>query len=210
MADCPVCLIPMHVLRPGKEMSLDHCHRCGGIWCDPARYVPLERQQKVIAQQVLSQYGGQKTWSALCHFCHEMISRDAVSCEHCGKSNRIPCPACGENMAFKNHKGVRLDQCRQGHGIWLDHHELDALWGLYARSRQTHAVSGGVIADRITDITPEIALDVVLAASDIEALSGTVSGVTSGVAAGAEGITEASGHVFSFLMEIIGSVFEGL
>lgn len=37
------------------------------------------------------------------------------------------CPRCGTPLEITHMKGVAVDGCPQGHGLWLDKHELEQI-----------------------------------------------------------------------------------
>ena len=37
------------------------------------------------------------------------------------------CPRCNTGLKVDEHKGIEVDQCPKGHGMWLDYPELDQL-----------------------------------------------------------------------------------
>jgi hypothetical protein len=37
------------------------------------------------------------------------------------------CPRCGDTLQALDRQGVALDECPAGHGLWLDHGELEQL-----------------------------------------------------------------------------------
>jgi hypothetical protein len=39
------------------------------------------------------------------------------------------CPRCGKTLAQRKVRGVTIDQCGDGHGVWLDAGELEHLGG---------------------------------------------------------------------------------
>jgi hypothetical protein len=48
------------------------------------------------------------------------------------------CPACGETMVREEYglaSLVMVDRCEQGHGVWLDKGELEAIEEFYLRER---------------------------------------------------------------------------
>jgi hypothetical protein len=39
------------------------------------------------------------------------------------------CPKCAGHLRTREHLGVTIDECPAGHGIWLDHGELEQIAG---------------------------------------------------------------------------------
>jgi Zn-finger nucleic acid-binding protein len=40
----------------------------------------------------------------------------------------MTCPDCGRSLSREQHHGVRIDICRDCHGMWFDHGELETYW----------------------------------------------------------------------------------
>ncbi len=41
---------------------------------------------------------------------------------------RMRCPKCGDRLNVRHKLDVEIDECPQGHGVWLDMGELDKLF----------------------------------------------------------------------------------
>jgi hypothetical protein len=53
----------------------------------------------------------------------------------------IKCPRCGGELKEQHVEDVKIDECRDCHGVWLDPGELDQL----RRVNKARGVSGGVL-----------------------------------------------------------------
>ena len=42
-------------------------------------------------------------------------------------TGQATCPRCGTPLEITHLKGVAVDACPKGHGLWLDQHELDQI-----------------------------------------------------------------------------------
>ena len=104
---CPVCSMPM----VGYELDgieLDRCVDCRGIWLDAG-------ELEYIAEQAGAEPGGLS--AAL---------RAARGKRHGARR----CPRCGRKLDIiflGPGQSVEVDRCRHGHGLWLDHGELEKL-----------------------------------------------------------------------------------
>ncbi len=73
---------------------------------------------------------------------HEMrVKLDAERKKAERTAHRNKCPRCGGDLEEKHAEHVRVDECRECGGIWLDKGELDQL----QRVNRARGVSGGVL-----------------------------------------------------------------
>lgn len=49
--------------------------------------------------------------------------RSASDVEHA----HLSCPKCGERLASVDEHGVTVAECPSGHGLWVDHHQLETI-----------------------------------------------------------------------------------
>ena len=47
--------------------------------------------------------------------------------EHASASAQPSCPRCGTALQITQTKGVAVDACPNGHGLWLDQHQLEQI-----------------------------------------------------------------------------------
>ena len=52
------------------------------------------------------------------------------------------CPRCGADLKEQHVENVKIDECNDCGGVWLDHGELEQL----ARVNRARGVSGGVLS----------------------------------------------------------------
>ena len=109
---CPRCRSAMRSRTVGST-SLVECTNCGGLW---------------VAQQDLER---------ICEKAdeEELVSRALAGSQpaHPVDPTRgptyLPCPTCSDLMVRRNFggsSGILIDVCR-GHGVWLDHRELERI-----------------------------------------------------------------------------------
>jgi uncharacterized protein len=73
---------------------------------------------------------------------HEMrVKLDAERRKAERKAHQNKCPRCGGDLKEKQAEQVKIDECGDCGGIWLDKGELDQL----GRVNQARGVSGGVL-----------------------------------------------------------------
>jgi ribosomal protein L37AE/L43A len=73
---------------------------------------------------------------------HEMrVKLDAERKKAERKAHHNKCPRCGADLKERHAEHVRIDECTECGGIWLDKGELDQL----ARVNRARGVSGGVL-----------------------------------------------------------------
>ena len=97
-----------------STVSLDKCHHCDGLWLD-------EGEIKIIRNLDLDEV-------------EESLEREFGNPEvdiAPEKESFMRCPRCEDGRMHRHHISyyvpVRVDQCMECHGIWLDDGELDAL-----------------------------------------------------------------------------------
>ena len=69
----------------------------------------------------------------------EKLDADRKKLERSQHLNK--CPRCGTDLVEHQTEHVKVDECRECRGIWLDHGELEQL----RRVNQAWGVSGGVL-----------------------------------------------------------------
>ena len=104
--DCPVCRKPMVVLEL-KQVEIDHCICCGGIWLDAGELELLLEDSR-------------ERDSLLASFKPDKESRE--------KNRRCPiCLKMMEKVLVSTDKRVRIDRCRKNDGIWFNRGELEQI-----------------------------------------------------------------------------------
>ena len=104
--NCPVDRSVMIVLEL-DEIEIDYCLECKGVWFD-AGELELLLGDAALTEVLMS------------------------SMQKFAKSNekKRKCPICGKKMdkiICGEEKNILIDECRNHHGLWLDHGELEAL-----------------------------------------------------------------------------------
>jgi len=224
---CPVCLGPKMekvVLQldgqtSPKQLVLDHCGRCGGVWFGAGEVQQLHRcESELLWREIVRR---EDPVSMRCHSCRSPIARDVEACEVCGWVVELDCPTCSRPLSVEEHAGMRLDYCRHCKGVWFDHNELAGIWrqemkAALARrpgSRAARAASEG--GDALLDalmFDPFLMYYGMHAGAHIagaaaEGLMHAGGGVAEGIGGVAEVAAEAASSVFETIVEIIAGIF---
>lgn len=222
---CPACLgVVLESAAVADGVTVRHCGRCGGTWLPRAQALRL---REVPDSAVRAMIRRADDAGFLCHDCHAPLERDAATCGGCGWPNALECPSCGRPMRRETRDGVTVDVCRPCTAVWLDHHELSVLWAAAATAAvavtpgASHAVSsaadaGGFLLDLLFYAPDVVGGAVHLAGAGVE-VAGQVGSAGLEIVANAPELAsglaaagEAAGGVFSFIVEVIGGVFDGL
>jgi Zn-finger nucleic acid-binding protein len=94
-----------------RNIELDYCHSCKGVWFDSGELELLLRSQGLEESKAF--------------FDGIFKSEEAVSSE-----NRRACPICGRKMRKTKTGGqpeILVDVCRDQHGLWFDGGEIGQL-----------------------------------------------------------------------------------
>ena len=96
-----------------EGVEIDQCPKCHGTWLD-------DKELGKIVQAQDSKFSPE--------IIHETMVRafEGVPAEE--RRTLDPCLKCGKAMVAVNYQygsGVIIDRCNDGHGIWLDAHELE-------------------------------------------------------------------------------------
>jgi Zn-finger nucleic acid-binding protein len=203
----------MEKLKPvrDRELVLDYCRRCGGVWFDAGEVRALrEARPKGLGSSVELR---ETAFRMPCHACHAPMDRDAIACAACGWKNRLDCPTCQRPLDRIERNGLTLDACRPCRGVWFDNHELAQIWNLeMRRNLPTVRQSDGsmVVANYFLLDAFLWAPDLVfLGASGVAHGAGAAAGAAVDIAgAGLSGVAETAGGVVEGAAEAAGSVFE--
>jgi hypothetical protein len=126
---CPACKNPMIVVEYQKT-ELDFCANCHGVWFDAG-------ELELLLEKTGS--GGEIT------YLHSLLqSKEATTTE---KKRR--CPICRRNMKkvnAGNGRGVLIDACGRGDGIWFDGGEVDQVVLILAERSHPGAGHGHVFS----------------------------------------------------------------
>ena len=197
-----------------RDLTLDLCRRCGGIWFEPGEFRLLRSGAHVeLGTRVVS-----SPHKARCHTCLAPVGRDAESCPACGAANTIDCPHCCRPTQRYTHDGISLDVCPACRGVWFDRHELSAIWTVaiatVIKDRGGSASGGpgpagdgaGFLLEALL-YTPDVGALVVegsheVAGSAIQAFAATPEAAAS--------VVEAAGVVFEALLRIVEAALDGL
>ena len=95
---CPECAQRFVIVQVGN-IAVDYCTRCKGCFFDPGELMAITHQPRDIP---------------------------ALNPTH--RHSRLRCPVCGEVMwetTFQRNQNLLVDRCPKGHGIYLQHGELE-------------------------------------------------------------------------------------
>lgn len=109
---CPECNVRMNQVQIGDGIEVERCPECDGIWLDHG-------ELKEILQERISERANPR----------DMAAAD--------RSHRM-CPDCDREL-FERHfinSRVRIDQCIQCAGIFLDGGELEQIRGFIEQAEE--------------------------------------------------------------------------
>ncbi|HYR09708.1 MAG TPA: zf-TFIIB domain-containing protein [Longimicrobium sp.] len=220
--ECPACLgVPLEVMRFTHGASVRHCRRCGGTWIVRGQ---IPRLRTVSSQVMRTIIRRAEDAGFLCHACHVPMDRDAAECEACGRDNALECPDCGKPLRRQTERGVTVDVCGPCEAVWLDHHELSAIWAGAATLAVAQASSGNNLAltpdADLLEIfvhAPDLAVGAVRGAAhaaqaSVEAAANApemLSAVPDALGALLEIAGNVAGAVFELILEVICGILEG-
>ncbi len=107
---CPTCKSDMIVVEYNK-IELDYCTDCQGVWFDSGELELLLESMNLESQNVF--------------FSNILSSEEAESSE-----KKRKCPICGQKMkktGIGQERGILIDVCQRGDGLWFDSGELGQL-----------------------------------------------------------------------------------
>ncbi len=195
-----------------RDLVLDLCPRCGGIWFDLGEVQLLRAGSRLsVPKATTARHRSQ------CHSCGSVIDRDAETCPSCDYPNHVDCPKCHGSMQRATHEGVVLDLCTKCRGVWFDAHEIAAVWSLALTAAVQRAVPLPVPKDGTTGGEVGLALveslayspDVALAIVDGAHALGASVEILAAAPEVAGAVAEAAGSVFGALVEIVGGILSG-
>jgi Zn-finger nucleic acid-binding protein len=114
MPVCPKCDVALLLARL-RDVEVDLCHRCRGLWLDAGELASLMRATGA--------------------------NRDDPLLRFLDQAGRVPpgrphlCPRCDRRLQeiVVEHQGktLTLDRCSRGHGLWFDAGELEQLLAMF-------------------------------------------------------------------------------
>jgi Zn-finger nucleic acid-binding protein len=117
--DLKLCPVDKTVLREisYESETLDFCSTCKGIWCDNDELQSIiENRDKIFTKNDFSNI--------------KAVESNAKNVSESEKIKTLSCVVCQEKMDRLNYSyssGIIVDRCRRGHGIWLDHSEIEQI-----------------------------------------------------------------------------------
>jgi Zn-finger nucleic acid-binding protein len=113
MPVCPKCDVALLLARL-RDVEVDVCHRCRGLWLDAGELQSLMRATGAASDdpllRFLEQAGAPAVRQYLCPRCDRRLS---------------------EIVAQQGDKTLTLERCPQGHGLWFDAGELEQLLAMF-------------------------------------------------------------------------------
>jgi Zn-finger nucleic acid-binding protein len=110
---CPKCHQALFVVR-FKEIELDFCSKCRGIWLDAGELEELMNKTGAVVSDPF-----------------KIFQTKAAS----KKNKKHLCPRCDQSLdeidISQGNSKLTLDRCPKGHGLWFDAHELQDLFEMY-------------------------------------------------------------------------------
>jgi len=215
---CPVCLgVSMEKVEVGRDrqLILDHCGRCGGIWFDAGELQRLRGRRAELLWKAIDRR--EQNFRMQCHSCHGFIERNAERCPSCEWKNVLDCPICQQPMEAATHHGVKLDACRSCKGVWFDHEELASIWRLELATsvgkRGTRSRPVGAVEDSALVVLEALSYSPWLALEGMH-VAGHVIGASGEALAHAPeavgGLVEVAGDAATSVFETIVDVISGL
>jgi Zn-finger nucleic acid-binding protein len=112
---CPKCDVPLFILH-FKDIEVDFCHRCCGLWLDAGELEALLQRTGARADDPLLKFQQQngmqpKGRPHLCPRCDAALHE--IQAQHSGAPM------------------LTLDKCPRGHGLWFDADELQQLLSMF-------------------------------------------------------------------------------
>ena len=114
IAVCPRCDVSMFLLH-FKEVEVDYCERCRGIWLDAGEL-----------EQLITTTGSD---------IHDPFLRLLDQNGSPSEAARCLCPRCDRKLHEFTVNHLVLDRCPRGHGLWFDANELHQLLTEFGASK---------------------------------------------------------------------------
>ncbi len=111
--NCPNCNTSSFALKEYETVQIDQCKTCYGIWLD-------HNELNAIVKNLVAEFNDSDIKNT--------ISNAFMGLPKNEKSKNRTCPKCNDKLNAVNYSvdsGVIIDRCPSGHGVWLDHFELD-------------------------------------------------------------------------------------
>ena len=112
---CPNCNDPMVILEL-KEVEIDYCFCCEGIWLDQGELELLLEKKKENDRLLRS-----------------------IEIDRHSREKKVKCPICRKKMVkvtAGSEEKIQLDKCVQDHGFWFDKGELEEILKMGSENSQ--------------------------------------------------------------------------
>jgi Zn-finger nucleic acid-binding protein len=130
---CPACREEMIVVEY-KQIELDVCASCRGVWFDADELELLLGSLKLPAGQLVRPL-------------REKSGEELRKCPYCRRKM--------EKVLIGPGEGELIDRCKNGHGLWFDGGELDSIIGGLRNTRPEAGVPakpGGEVGSFLADV----------------------------------------------------------
>ena len=115
IAVCPKCDVQLFKLL-FKEIEVDFCERCRGLWLDAGELEALLEQTGAAKDDPLLEF--QKMPG-------EVVRGLKLFCPQCDQTLRVI------TVKRDGHSPLQLERCPRGHGLWFDAQELRRLLAMF-------------------------------------------------------------------------------
>lgn len=110
---CPRCNATNFVEHNYEGLKVDTCQSCLGVWLDEGEIAHIVyKKEKNISPELV----------------REVMSNSFYGIPASESETILKCAKCSSEMTPINYdisSGVIIDRCPNGHGFWLDKHELE-------------------------------------------------------------------------------------
>ena len=133
--NCPVDKTGMVIIEH-QDIELDYCTRCKGVWFDSGEL------------ELFLELGGLTD-------CGPFLQAIKDRAEAATAEKPRVCPVCGRKMrktAVNEDGSVIVDVCREDHGIWFDHREVEHLAQALADRAPAGREASRLVLDYLRDV----------------------------------------------------------
>ena len=118
---CPICTERELTRLVARDVAVDHCTHCDGLWFDRGELElfpdkPSVREFLAAAHQAPSR----------CKRLGHLVPRAEWMCPQC-RSAPVACPVCKGRLSLVVTSTCTIDVCVPCEGVWLDRGELELL-----------------------------------------------------------------------------------
>lgn len=117
-SQCPVCETPLVILEL-RGTEIDHCLQCKGTWLDAGELA------EIAEAAGCSQVG--------------LLRETLRGARPSQKGTKRRCPRCLarlESVRIGEGRGVEIDRCPKGHGLWFDSGEMHGMISAFSEGEE--------------------------------------------------------------------------